>query len=170
MDSLNLVSVAIGRSMSLFAFDFIRPQNYFGFYFNMSGSWNCKCALLCLHVYVKVSIALCVCVLRFPYLRCAYRNSLLVAAHFGVNQGARCLSHLFGLVAARRVDSSSTTPAMVAWVSKYFSMRSARWSFESVASLIIALKASANSSVDEWSLHVLALMPYVARQSPVFQR
>lgn len=163
MDSLNLASVAIGRSMSLVAFDFIRPQNYFGLYFSMSGSWNCMCALLCLHVYVNVAIASRVCALRFPYLRCAYLNSLLVAAHLGVNHGARCLSHLFGLVAARRVDSSSTTPAIVAWVSKNSSMRSARWSFVSVASSIIALKATVNSLVDEWSFQVLVLVPYVAR-------
>jgi hypothetical protein len=128
------------------------------------------CALLFLQVCTNVPSASRVRTLVFPYWRCACLNYRLVAAHFAVNHGARCLSHLFGFVTSRRVGNSSTTSANVAYANKNYSTLSDRLSFVSVLSSIIVLKAAANSSVDECWFHILALMPYVSRQSPVRQR
>jgi hypothetical protein len=125
------------------------------------------CALLSLHVYTNAVSALRVCTLFFPYRFCAFLTLLLFTAHFAVNHGARCLSHLFGLVTLRWVDKTSTTPAVVACSSRNSSTRSALLSFVSVSSSMIALKAIAKSSVEECSFHFFALVPYDARHSPV---
>jgi hypothetical protein len=106
----------------------------------------------------------------FPNLRFVLLNDFLVSAHFYVNHGARCLSHLFGFVTSLRVANTSTTPAIVAYSSRNSSTRSALSSFVIFSSSIIALKAAAKSSVDEYALQVFALMPYDAKQSPVRQR
>jgi hypothetical protein len=128
------------------------------------------CALLSLHVYTNAVSALRVCTLFFPYRFCAFLALLLFTVHFAVNHGARCLSHLFGLVTSQWVDKTSTTPAVVACSSRNSSTRSALMSFVSIASSMIALKAIAKSSVEECSFHFFALVPYDARQSPVFHR
>jgi hypothetical protein len=117
------------------------------------------CALLYLHVCTNVHKAFRVCMFVFPYWRCACLNYRLVAAHFAVNHGARCLSHLFGFVTSRRVASTSTTSANVAYSSMNSSTRSARLSFVRFLSSTIALKAAANSFVDEYYSQILALLP-----------
>jgi hypothetical protein len=108
--------------------------------------------------------------LDLPNWRCARLSSRLVVAHFAVNHGARCLSHLLGLVTDRRVEITSSTPASVAWSIRNFSTRSALTSFVVESLSIMAWNAAANSSVEEKSFQSLALMPYVARQSPVRHR
>ena len=146
---LNSTSFAVGSSRLRVAFDFNMLQNCFGLYLSMSGSWNYICALLSLQVCTKVSIAFLVFTLVFPYWSYAYLNCRLVVAHFAVNHGTRCLSHLFGFVTSRRVGISSTTSANMAYASINSSTLSDRLSFVSVSSSIIVLKAAANSSVDE---------------------
>ena len=59
---------------------------------------------------------------------------------------------------------------MTASDSRNSSTRSALSSFVIVASSMMALKAASNASVEECAAQILALVPYVARHSPVRQR
>ena len=136
----------------------------------MVGSSNCILALLALHAWTKLCSASSVCPWFFPYTLLARRNARLVVEHVDENHGAMCLSHLFGLVKSRCVDDTSTTSAFMACSSRNYSTLSALTSLDTLSSSTMAIKATANSSVDVNSLHLLALMQYVARQSPVFHR
>jgi uncharacterized protein (UPF0262 family) len=95
-------------------------------------------ALLYLHVCTKSDIARWVCLLVLPKRRCARRSSRRVVAHFAENHGARCLSHLLGLDAVRRVVETSTTLASTAYSSRKLSTRSALSSLEMVWSSTMA--------------------------------
>jgi hypothetical protein len=142
------------------------PQNWRGRFFSMSGSSNCIYALLDLHSTINFCSAAMVYIWCLPYFFRARLYARLDNEHFVENHGARCLSHLFGLVNSRWPDVTSSTPARVAWSSKNCSARADLVSFGIVSSSTMALKAAANSAVDVRSLHTLALVPYVSIQSP----
>ena len=159
MDSLNLVNSAIVISMSYVAFNFSRPQNYFGLCFSISGSWNCICARLYLQHCTNSFSAYIVCAWRFPYLWLFFLNFRRDSVHFELNHGAKCLSHLFGFIKFLRVEETSNTPAFVACSNRYSSILTARMSLLYVSFTTIAMKPAANSSVEENSAHNLALLP-----------
>ena len=142
------------------------PQNWRGRFFSMSGSSNCIYALLDLHSPINCCSAAMVEIWCLPYFLRARLYSRLDNEHFAENHGARCLSHLLGLVNSRWPAETSSTPALVAWSSKNCSARADLVSFGIVSSSTMALKAAANSAVDVNSLHTLALVPYVSTLSP----
>ena len=87
---------------------------------------------------MNYDIARRVCRLDLPNWRCARLSSRRVVAHFAVNHGARCLSHLFGFATDRRVGITSSTPARVAYSSRNCSTRAALPSFVAESSSIMA--------------------------------
>ena len=145
------------KSSSLFACDFSIPQNCFGRCLSISGSWNYMSALLSLQVCTKLYRADSVRACFLPYRFLIVLKVRLDSEHFLLYQGARCLSHLLGLVNMRRGLETDTTSALVASASRNASMLVSRASLDSAGSSIIVQNAAANSGVDECSAQVLAV-------------
>jgi hypothetical protein len=90
------VKSSIGISMSSAFFCFIIFQNFFGWYFSISGISNYRCALLFLQVFLKVVYAVFVSVCFLPCLRFVYLYSLFAFLQASSNHGARCFDQRLG--------------------------------------------------------------------------
>ena len=145
------------------------PQNFFGYYFSMSGSVNCNFARLFLQLFKYFCSAVVVDAWCLPWIRDAALNAALAFRQFSLNQGANCFAHLFGFLWVRW-DVAVTTPARCASASRNVSICAARASLLFANMVAVALKASANSYDDVWAVHFAALVPYSYRHSPVIQR
>jgi hypothetical protein len=87
-------------------------------------------ALLSLQVCTKLYRAARVRVCFLPYFFLVFLRTRLESVHFVLYHGARCLSHLLGLVNMRRVFEADTTSAFEASASRNFSTSRSRSSLD----------------------------------------
>lgn len=140
----------------LFVLALIMPQNCFGLYLSISGSFCAKSSLLLLHSCLNRLNAASASVLHLPKVRCAILCARFASLHASLNQGANCLCHLLGLC-AYLIYTFFTTPTSTAVSNKKISTASARLSFEMSYCCISYLNLSKNSPVFVYSRHFSAL-------------
>jgi hypothetical protein len=85
-------------SVSCAARDLIMPQNFFGYYFSMSGNVNYNFARLSLQHFRYVFNAAVAGALCFPWDWADVLYAALAFRQFSLNHGARCFAHLFGFL------------------------------------------------------------------------
>jgi hypothetical protein len=131
------------------------PQNCLGRYFNIFGStyWNLVLALLHAVLNILYAVTVCSCNLPYYFFICLYL--FRAAPHSSLNHGANCFSRRFGFL-YRLTLLSLTTPAFKAYSIKKSSICVALVSLSVSYFFILAVKAAANSTVDECSFHFLA--------------
>ena len=98
MFRLYSVSSSSGMPMSSVFFYFSIFQNFFGWYFSISGSSNYKCALLCLQMFLNMVYAVFVSACFLPCLHFVCLYSLFAFLQASSNQGARCFDQRFGFL------------------------------------------------------------------------
>ena len=149
----------IGIATSSVPFCFIMFQNFYGCFFRMSGNVNYNRALACLQLFLYSAYAINVSLCFFPCLLLDVLYLRLASLQISSYQGARCLAHLFGLV-AMRFFLCCTTPIFNACYIKYSSILADRSSLLCLCASIMFMKVVANSSDDVCCFHALAFSIY----------
>ena len=126
---------------------------------------NYICARALLHYVTYYFSIAYVCACCLPLFLIAFLNFVRASLHCALNQGARCLAHLFGFYDERLVVTV-TTPAAIASSSRNVSILSVRSSLSSAHACIICWNASVNSCVDVCCFHFVVLVLYSRRHSP----
>ena len=117
---------------------------------------NYICARALLHYVTYYFSIAYVCACYWPLFLIAFLNFVRASLHCALNQGARCLAHLFGFYDVRFVVTV-ITPAAIASSSRSVSIFSVQSSLSSAYACIICWNASVNACVDVCCFHFFAL-------------